>query len=388
MPTQPRSVVVIGAGLAGMTTAITAADHGATVTVFEARAHAGGRARTRTVDEGFLLNQGAHALYRGGPAWDALTEFGITPRGSSPNAAHADGLKADGTLAPLPGNAASLVRTRLIGPAAKFELARLLARPARLAGSINPGASVQEWIDGRSRNPEVRSVLALLARVATYCGDLDALDAAAGVDQMTQAMVHGVVYLDGGWQQLVDALHDQAIARGVTIHTRAKVDAVEARANGVTVHIPGGDVHADAVVYAAAGPRELDAMVQGWSASVARWADDEQPVIASALDVAVRALPVPSRRITFGLDEPIYLSVHTPYARLAPHGDGEVAHLLWYGDATDDPRVRLEALLDRAQPGWRDQVVDQRYGHHLMVAHGRPLPGRGRAGRPDRKSVV
>ena len=69
MPTpQPRSVVVVGAGLAGMTAALTASDHGATVTVLEARVDPGGRARTLAVDGGFLLNQGAHALYRGGPA--------------------------------------------------------------------------------------------------------------------------------------------------------------------------------------------------------------------------------------------------------------------------------------------------------------------------------
>ena len=63
-------------------------------------------------------------------------------------------------------------------------------------------------------------------------------------------------------------------------------------------------------------------------------------------------------------------------------GPGEVAHLLWYGDRDDDPRPRLEALLDRAQPGWRDEVVDVRSGRRLVVAHGRPLPGSGFAGRP------
>jgi phytoene dehydrogenase-like protein len=90
---------------------------------------------------------------------------------------------------------------------------------------------------------------------------------------------------------------------------------------------------------------------------------------------------VPARRIVFGIDEPIYLSVHTPAARLVD-GPGEVAHLLWYGDTADDQRPRLEALLDRAQPGWRDEVVDLRAGRRLVVAHGRPLPGRGFAGRP------
>jgi phytoene dehydrogenase-like protein len=265
IPQQPRSVVVVGAGLAGMTAALTASDHGAAVTVLEARAHAGGRARTLTVDGGFLLNQGAHALYRGGRAWDVLTGFGITPRGSSPAATNADGLRADGTLAALPGSPASLVRTRLVGPVAKFELARRLARPTRLAGTVEPGASLQEWIDGRSRNADVRSILALLARVATYCGDLDGMDAAAGVDQMTQAIVHGVVYLDDGWQQLVDGLGDLAAARGVTFRTRAKVDAIDVRADGVTVRSANGDVDADAVVLAANGPRETDTMLQGAS---------------------------------------------------------------------------------------------------------------------------
>jgi hypothetical protein len=67
---------------------------------------------------------------------------------------------------------------------------------------------------------------------------------------------------------------------------------------------------------------------------------------------------------------------------LVTEGSGEVAHLLWYGDPNDDPRSRLESLLDRAQTGWRDEVVDSRYGRRLVVAHGRPLPGSGFAGRP------
>jgi phytoene dehydrogenase-like protein len=380
MTHQPSTVAVIGAGLAGLTAAATAATTGARVTVLDARAHIGGRARTASAS-GFLFNQGAHALYRGGAAWDVLTGFGITPRGHSPAATHADGLRADGSLAPLPGNARSMIRTRLVGPTAKFELARLLARPARLRSTVEPGTSLQEWIHARSRHADVRMVLALFARVSTYCGDLDALDADAGVAQMVQALTHGVVYLDDGWQQLVDGLQHVALTRGVAIHARAKADAIDVRADGVTVRTSGGDVDADAVVFAAGGPHDVHTLVPDRAPSLARWAAEEQPVVASALDLAFRALPVPTRRITFGLDEPMYFSVHTPYARLAPSG-GEVAHLLWYGGEKDDPRSRLEWLLDCAQPGWRDHVVDERYGHRLVVAHGRPRPGHGLAGRP------
>jgi phytoene dehydrogenase-like protein len=241
---------------------------------------------------------------------------------------------------------------------------------------------MQQWIESRSSDADTRALLGMFSRVATYCGDLDALDARAGIAQVVQARIHGVVYLDGGWQQLVDGMDRVVRARGVRVRTRAKVDAIDARDDGFVVRTEDGDVDADAVVHAAGGPTDLDAALRGTNTTVADWARRERPVIASTLDLALRALPVPDRRITFGLDEPVYFSVHTPYARLVPDGPGEVAHLLWYGDADDDPRPRLEAVLDRAQPGWRDEVVEARYGRRLVVAHGRPLPGSGLAGRP------
>lgn len=379
-PRDPHRVVVIGAGLAGLTAAVTAAGAGADVTLLEAREHPGGRARAAIVD-GFHFNQGAHALYRGGPAWATLAELGITPRGSSPDVSGALGVRADGTLGLLPAGGASLVRSKLFGWRTKLALARVLARPDALTGTVRDGQSMQDWIDARSRDADVRATLALLARVATYCGDLDLLDARAGVGQVLQAMQHGVVYLDGGWQQLVDALRDVASARGVTFRTRAKVDGIDARDGGFVVRSTSGEVVADAVVHAAGGPTELDVVLHGRSDAVRDWKAREVPVYASTLDVALRALPRPHQRVAFGLDEPLYLSVHTPYARLVD-GPGEVVHLIWYGDAADDRRPRLEALLDRVQPGWRDEVVDVRSGRRLEVTHGRPLPGRGFAGRP------
>lgn len=382
MQHAPRSVVVVGAGLAGLTAAATAAEAGARVTVLEAREHAGGRARTTEVD-GFRFNQGAHALYRGGPAWATLSGFGITPRGNSPLASCAVGLRADGALVALPSNARGLVRADWLGWRAKFELARLMARPARLPRTVMPGTSMQDWIDGRSSDPSLRAFIALFSRVATYCGDLDALDAAAGVAQVAQAMTNGVVYLDGGWQQLVDALAGVVETRGVRVHARAKVDAIEPAGDGFIVRTEAGDLEADAVVHAAGGPADVDKAVHGTSAAAQRWTRREVPVVASTLDVALRTLPAPERRITFGLDDPVYLSVHTPYARLVPDGPGEVAHLLWYGETTDEPRSRLEAVLDRAQPGWRGEIVEARFGRRQVVAHGRPLPGSGLAGRPS-----
>ena len=72
-----ETVVVIGAGLAGLTAAATAARARRPVVVVEAHT-AGGRARTDELG-GYRFNQGPHALGRGGEAWRILRQPGGAP---------------------------------------------------------------------------------------------------------------------------------------------------------------------------------------------------------------------------------------------------------------------------------------------------------------------
>jgi phytoene dehydrogenase-like protein len=54
-------ITVIGGGLAGLTAAVTAAEEGSRVTVYEAHHTLGGRART--AEGPYRTNDGPHALY-------------------------------------------------------------------------------------------------------------------------------------------------------------------------------------------------------------------------------------------------------------------------------------------------------------------------------------
>jgi phytoene dehydrogenase-like protein len=361
-----RRVTIIGGGLAGLTAAVTAARAGASVTVHEARSGPGGRARTTRAD-GFALNQGAHALYWGMPAARVLGSFGIQPRGGRPPASPAYG-RLRGEIGLLPGTPRDLVRSRLVGLRAKGQLAVLLADPRRSMRRPTEGRSMAAWIDEQVSHPDARLLLRMAARTATYQADLDELDAAAGVRNLVAALTDGVRYLDGGWQQLVEALRVVAERAGAKIVHGDKVTSIDELTD------------TDTVIIAAGGPAAVSALLGARSTAAARWAAEAKPVVASALDLGLRGLPCPERRFVLGVDEAWYVSAHTPTAHLA-EDSGEVVHVLAYGEVPD-PREQMEGFLDAAQPGWREHVVTEQVGRRLVVAHGRPLPGAGLRGRP------
>src|SRR5262249_48712432 len=92
-------------------------------------------------------------------------------------------------------------------------------------------------------------------------------------------------------------------------------------------------------------------------------------------DVGLRRLPEPETWAAFALDRPLYLSVHSHWARLAPAGSALI-HVLRYLRSEEQGRPEdereLEGLLDLVQPGWRDEVVVRRFMPNLVVAGALP----------------
>lgn len=375
---KPR-IIVVGGGLAGLTAAATAARAGASVTVLEARSSEGGRARSEVRDGGAIFNEGPHALYAGLAGWQELAALGIDPSGGRPSA-RAWG-RWNGRIDRLPGTTGDALRTRLVGLRAKAQLAKLLADPRKaLRGDLS--GSLGDWIARVASDPSARALLAMVGRTATYITDTNAIAAEAAVPQIVAALVDGVRYLDGGWQQLVDGLRGVAERSGVRIVVEAKATAlIPAPVESTWVVRTTTDRYeADAVIIAAGGPRQVAALLRQQSTAADMWATTIAPVSMASLDLHLRALPKPDRRACFALDAPIYFSTHTPAAALAPAGD--VVQVAWYGDHDDSTLATLEAFCDEVQPGWRSEVLDRRFGRRLVCTHGAPRPGEGFEGRP------
>jgi phytoene dehydrogenase-like protein len=378
-------VIVVGGGLAGLSAATVLARAGVAVTLLEKAAATGGRAATEAED-GYLFNRGAHALYPGGAATRVLDELKIPYHGHSPSGIL--GLRG-GHLDRFPTTPAALIGTRLLDAADKLELGRaLLALSMRPAARLQ-GVSVRSWLDGHLRRPRARQVLEAVARTLAYSAALDQVSAEVLATQMQLSLKRNVLYLDGGWQTLVEGLHRAATAAGVRIVTGARVETVlhaEGRATGVRL-ADGRTERAAAVVLATPLPDALR-LLGGTYPALRDQVGDFVPAQVACLDVALRRLPAPRHPVVFDLERPRFLTTQSLFAQVAPPG-GSLIHTLRYLDPAhptephEDERD-LEDLLDTAQPGWRAELVKRISLPRIEAVSWLPTArGGGFAGRPD-----
>ncbi len=364
---------VVGAGLAGLVAATVAAREGVCVALVDVRS-AGGRARSDR-REGYVLNRGPHALYRTGAGSGVLGRLGVELRGAPPDSSVSGYREATGDLAVLPTSTRSLLRSPVVSIGDKVRLGRLLTTLPKLDAPALAAHSAADWIDSLGLGPGAAAVLSTLARVATYAGDLRLVSADAAVRQLQLVLEGNVLYLDGGWQTLVDGLVAISSNRGVRLLTNERVQAVEAGEGGTwEVATPTRSVRATSLVMAAGSPDAARALLPDMPA----W-ELGSPATAACLDLGLRTRP--STKVAFGLDEPLYLSTHGPDARLAPAG-GALVHVMRYGSRTSgQDRAQLWKLAERCGITEQDVVV-QRFLHEMTVCHALPRPGSGLAGRP------
>jgi phytoene dehydrogenase-like protein len=398
---EEKDIVVIGAGVAGLTAAIILARAGRSVTVFEQSTEVGGRARTANVD-GFYFNQGPHALYLSGAGARILRELGIKYTGNPPPLPQY--LVKHGLKYQQAASFSSILTTKLLkGSGSRIELIRFFSSLNKTNFTNIQGITIQEWLKTKISHQDVFDLLIALCRVVTYANNPEIQSADATLFQLQMAISGGVIYLDGGWQTLVNGLVLEALKAKVRINIGKRVSNVKEAAIDASTsatmplwRIYGSDGSSilTSTLIIGGSPADVQRLFRDnktdFLSRVVGERRETNPVRAACLDIALSTLPNPNIPVALGVDSPLFLSVHSASARLAPKG-GALIHVMKYLGSSHEPnpendRLELEAFLDLIQPGWRDVVVRQRF-LPSMVVYNAIVTARqeGTLGRPDTK---
>jgi phytoene dehydrogenase-like protein len=317
-------ITVIGGGFAGLTAAITAAEAGAKVTVYEAHHTLGGRART--AEGPYRTNEGPHALYSGGPHWAWLKQRDLI-----------------GPLAPIPPLEAARLRLRHRGVLRRtppFAMLKLLRRGL-------PQAPVDvdfiTWATGIAGEEGARAA-AHYSAVALFHHDPGALSAAFVQERLRRAtkLPPEAHYPRGGWATMIDRMAARAWNLGVRMETLSRIDSLD-------------DLTTDAPVVVATS---LDAARRLLGDDSLTWTSGRTALI----DLAVRTRRGDAFAVS-DLDGTGWLERFTAQDRsLAPAGEQLVQGQIPI--APHESRAagiaRAEQLLDLGFPGWRERVTSWR----------------------------
>jgi phytoene dehydrogenase-like protein len=374
-------VVIIGGGLAGLTTGVLLGRSGKTVTLYEhSSREIGGRARTTEIDD-FYFNQGPHALCVNDSNDSIMKEIGISYTGKI--AAGGGYLINGGKKQEIDSN---------LGLTGK-DGSQFFKSPTNIDFSQLESTTVQEWLDKNVHDSNDSEIIKAFIRLNTYGNDPEIQSIGSVLHQIYVGSQAGFMYMDHGWQTLVDGLVTAAKNAGVRIILGEKVTKLKRTdSSGWQVLLSNKKEASAKTVVIAAGPIDaLNLFDESERPEVlVKAAKESKPVRLVCLDVALSSLPDKDATFAIGIDQPIYFSVHSKYADLAPEG-GALIHVAKYLGTSIAPKPRedgteLEQFLDLLQPGWRDVLIKRRPLPNMVVCNAVvTAAGGGLAGRPDPK---
>jgi phytoene dehydrogenase-like protein len=380
-------VIIIGGGLASLTTATLLARSGKSVTLFEQSSNEiGGRART-SIQDGFYFNQGPHALFVADVGAKLLQELGIQYTGGIPNTSFE--IK-DAKKFRLLVNVTSKSKTQ----ASESILEKVFALLSNLLKKADftelDNVSVQEWVERNFHDADSIALMNALIRLTTYANDSDIQGVGSALHQFHVFNQGGVMYLDRGWQTLVDGLIAAAKNAKVKIVMGKKATKLQKSDSSWLVTLSDRSKVSAKVLVIATGPREADALFHDGEKpeALSNAVKEAKPIRLACLDVALSSLPEKDALFALGIDSPLYFSVHSASAELAPP-NGALIHVAKYLGTSIKPNPRedekeLEELIDLMQPGWREMLVKKRPLPNMVVSNAIVTAAiGGLAGRPD-----
>ncbi|MGB3259300.1 phytoene desaturase family protein [Paenisporosarcina sp.] len=368
-------VAIIGGGLAGMTAANFLVKEGKKVVVLEKSNRVGGRAITNNKN-GVLMNLGVHALTIDGKAMNVLTELGISIPGENAS------VKTHGIwrnkVYPIPTNFTSVLSSKLLTWKGKIVYLTLMLKLMKSNFDSIPEISLSDWAEREINDPMVRHIFYSLCRVSTYISAPTLQLAKPVLMQVKHGLNKGVMYVDGGWETIIQKLKKQAIESGAEIFYGKKVIEVEHHEQYQSIRCSDGELYHVPACIIAAPPKETLKMVTGSeNTSLSIWVNQTIPITASCLDLGVKKLPNPENQFAIGLDQTYYFTNQSRAAKLSEDNTLVVSLVKYHNPMhqsinPQENKVQLETVMDLLHADWRNEVVVKQFLPEMTVVHDFP----------------
>jgi phytoene dehydrogenase-like protein len=333
-----------------------------------------------------------HTLYFSDLTDSILKEIGITYTGGIAGSKGKSYLISSGKKREVPGDYGSwLSSEKGDGSSVVSDEIQFFNSPTNLDFSQLESVTVQEWLDKNIHDINDAEIIKAILRLNTYGNDPEIQSIGSALRQIYVNSRRGNMYLNGGWQTLVDGLLTVAKNANARIVMEKKAISVKRTdSSGWQVLLSDKTQVSAKIVVIAAGPMDAYSLFDDKERPevLSKAAKAAKPVRLVCLDVALSSLPDKDALFALGVDRPLYFSVHSAYAKLAPEG-GALIHIAKYLGTSIAPKPRedqpeLEELLDLMQPGWRQVLVKKRPLPSMVVSNATVTAATGGlAGRPD-----
>jgi protoporphyrinogen oxidase len=370
METKTR-VVVIGGGLAGLGAAARLAKYGCDVTLLEKAPKLGGRAITIPL-KGFEFNFGAHAIYSRDSSYIRKLEKEL---GLQIGWVDFDPAKArydlGNELTEMPATLEGLFKTKILSGSGKalfaIEVIKTICRFERGEEGVNIG----DWLSRSGKPEEVKDLMLTLASSNFFTKEPERIPSTvffAYYQRMFQTH-KAVSYIAGGWQSLVSELERVILESGSKILTKAKIERVLFDGNRIRgVETADGMIEGDEFIFAIP-PKELGKIFAETPLehSVAPYLL-ERPNTVLVYDIGLKKRIETPYTYIYDKKSRVFLTDISAYTECTPPG-GQLIQAIAYLRSEEagnreyalQLKEAIETLFDKHLPGWREELVAQRY---------------------------
>ena len=305
-------VIVIGAGLAGLATAMEASVRGHHVVVLDQRSTIGGRASSELRDD-FPIGFGPHFLLKKGPLHRLVLKISRMKPSTLPLRPHRIELVGQGMMQPRSPMVDAVLYRRAVR---KYELAHPSIRAAEHFASWGMGS-------------EVRSKAFLRSKL---------------------------LGLKEGWSGLIGRLAVTLDEVGVPIETGAKVTQIERN----KVHLADGRHIETDVIILACGYRRSRQLLPDLP--------ECEMLKASTIDVALDSTHLGDKHAILDVKNSIGLfDLKQIHPGTSP--SGSLLSAICFSDKSKEQRMEmLDKFLDQRAPGWRSHILHDRRQEQVTVA--------------------